>query len=1348
MSTIGKPRDTDVVLVDGFDGVAVIPRDAELTRLHYFDGRLLRAEHLEREQRYLRHLAWFGNRLGGSGVLEGFEVEVDGDTLRLAGGAAVDAGGRPLLLPGDVELSFGEVVARSRRSGPIVRPAASVGPLGPARGGLRSPLERGVRLEMLTAKPAAFDDCVLLDADPGGAVTTAGVVYYVISIAAAEGLCGEEDVFGRLCEDACERPGDRAFGVEGVLVRATPVALALRSSRFAATQAHLRSLFASAWFAREDGIPGSLISGDGLASPVWCLGAGGEPLPPDVPGVPLALVGRAGSATVFQDAWTVRRERMEAPPRRYWDGRLAMRAWPAFLAQVLQFQCQLSDLGRRPTAGTLRSDDPCSPHATVLAEATKVLAEVRQAYPAALDRVEELRPIAGLTTRITDVLDRIRTIRPVLPLLARERVLLAGGIVELPPAGYLPVAPGPQEPVNRQVRRLLGEGVDVRFCVAAPDVLPHEFEQGQHMQRISLLDGLENPARKPEVDVFVPNGSIERVEAPPPGLGFEGRLLLAPTVFAPPRQKPDLATGPREQAFVEVAKEALSEPAMRVYSKAAGAIDVESTRLASTASVHGAGRGERTGSGGAFHFAGATEVQRNLKIGELVQGIARLGKRGAVASFTGAVPPAKEAGVEPLELEPQLAYRVLSLATDARRVNVEAKAEAVEASAFRPPLAAGERALVAVWATGEIDADPFGLPVGGAAALRGRLVLAFPAARSSWVDVTLRGELTVLRQPFVRPQLERFVPRSELGRRLTARFRGAGTWASSTAGDPVERRTDELDLLVTIVEPFRADGEPASLELHLSGEDGTPVVVDLSWGGDPLHVEAELRREPADGDPQQLAAAQLVANPGVLAAGDPVHSLALSALEIAGATLGDADLPAQAAARLFPPPPAEPLEPDVVASLDWVLFRRRRRVQCSDRAEAIAAVPRSYRVHHLRVEDEVALRDVRLALLRNDRERLAGLAFADVTDVEFGAGAPDLASAADAVLADWRAQRPGTVLLLASIATYGGADGEQLALARLGRLEQALAPVSATTSATVADSLPYVPELPAPGRDGTIVLVTGRLETTTCHDVYRVDPARSKEARIRLEQGDLDGVVGGESPLAVRIGEADFAGDAAQPVPGSIPADAWNEAGGGAVAGVAVFGDRNDEQANDEELLVARANAIAAGLAEVEADPGETVALLLDRTPGECPAATFLLPALAEICHDVRTLVTENPGEVVLKLRDTPLLVRLLSADERFDRHGTVRFARGTTDVTGGSLAAIGGAGGELLVRKTVNVYVRGAVPADEPLEGQAELIAAQLQIGDPHEVRVIPVGDPTQWPADAACPYVTVAIVTWSMPQ
>ena len=41
--------------------------------------------------------------------------------------------------------------------------------------------------------------------------------------------------------------------------------------------------------------------------------------------VALAVVARAGSTTVFLDAWTARRERMEAPPRRYWAWRMAMR---------------------------------------------------------------------------------------------------------------------------------------------------------------------------------------------------------------------------------------------------------------------------------------------------------------------------------------------------------------------------------------------------------------------------------------------------------------------------------------------------------------------------------------------------------------------------------------------------------------------------------------------------------------------------------------------------------------------------------------------------------------------------------------------------------------------------------------------------------------------------------------------------------------------------------------------------------------------------------------------------------------------------------------------------------------
>ena len=122
--------------------------------------------------------------------------------------------------------------------------------------------------------------------------------------------------------------------------------------------------------------------------------------------------------------------------------------------------------------------------------------------------------------------DRIRTtLATAPPTDLQARVLIRGGIVELPPAGYLPVSPG-TVPVNTQVRRLLGDGLDYRFCVVRPDFPAHALETVQHMERISLLQGLDHPDAKPEVDILVPNGLLAAGAAPPSGIGFDTRIAL------------------------------------------------------------------------------------------------------------------------------------------------------------------------------------------------------------------------------------------------------------------------------------------------------------------------------------------------------------------------------------------------------------------------------------------------------------------------------------------------------------------------------------------------------------------------------------------------------------------------------------------------------------------------------------------------------------------------------------------------------------------------------------------------------------------------------------------------------
>ena len=103
---------------------------------------------------------------------------------------------------------------------------------------------------------------------------------------------------------------DRPFAVEGVTVRAVPLALQTplpNSKAFPLTGLHLRSRVASAYFEDERRRVAGLISKSGLEQAVWCLGADAE----IGVGVPIGVIAREGSGTIFLDPWIARRERIE-----------------------------------------------------------------------------------------------------------------------------------------------------------------------------------------------------------------------------------------------------------------------------------------------------------------------------------------------------------------------------------------------------------------------------------------------------------------------------------------------------------------------------------------------------------------------------------------------------------------------------------------------------------------------------------------------------------------------------------------------------------------------------------------------------------------------------------------------------------------------------------------------------------------------------------------------------------------------------------------------------------------------------------------------------------------------------
>jgi hypothetical protein len=439
-------------------GIPLVLSSSPLRHPVYADGLGLRAEHLQVEQAALRALFAFGGADGGPRIVRGLEVEPNGKRELLLGpGLAVDARGRPLLLPRARRLSLDRLVASTAQE-----------------------------------KKTAPDEIARL---------------YVLTARHAEGPQGTTP-------DVVE--------VEGLLLRAQPLPLSrpLPVSRTVPLDhRHLRSRAAAAVFGgqRARGI----VSAAGLAQETWCTGAAQA----SEDDVPLAAFAWTAGGLAFVDPWIVRRERCDGAPRRQWSALLGHRSWEEFLAEVLQFQCQLADSLQ---ADPRQPPDPSGNLRAVLQDAfgyakgLNVLGNGQRAKQLVTRGIRQPR-LPGGATGLVQLQSRLAHTLHATRAQPRASSLLARGMVELPPAGYLPVALGSEAPsVNEQVRTLTGDGVDLRFCVVRPDVIPHALEEACHLERISLLEGLDDARRRPAVDVLVPDGRL-LARVPPPGL-FEAGL--------------------------------------------------------------------------------------------------------------------------------------------------------------------------------------------------------------------------------------------------------------------------------------------------------------------------------------------------------------------------------------------------------------------------------------------------------------------------------------------------------------------------------------------------------------------------------------------------------------------------------------------------------------------------------------------------------------------------------------------------------------------------------------------------------------------------------------------------------
>jgi hypothetical protein len=1101
-----------LVLVSKQAGVTVIPSESLLTRLNYFDGKFLRAEDLRAEQQYLRYLVQLSNQAGGHGVAHGYTVGLaaGGDTLNVGPGLAIDPAGRVLLMPQPVSVSVQQLIDQSQELLKIV------GSMKAGNGG------------------GGFSDCEFVAGEPPTNVPQAGDLY-LITISHAEAYCGQAEIFGKLCEEACVTSTDRPFVVEGVVLRAVPLTLQTplpQSSAVFLNQQHLRSRVASAYFNDERLRIQSLISKAGLDCAIWCFGA--EPAPHG--DVPIAVIARAGQSTIFLDAWTARRELIDTQARRYWQWRMRMRPWDVFLAHVLQFQCQLHELFKTtPDPG---SDDPCLNERQVIAEAAGLVQQLNAYFADVSAKLASLnlpdpnavKAALGLTqenfAKYTDLGKKLDTVKDADFTGKLDHLLINGGIVELPSGGYLPVAPSSTVSVNKQVRAMLGDGVDLRFCVVRPDYPAHALEEVQHMERISLLEGLDNPEKKPEVDILVPEGEIITSEQAAPGGGFEADVTFSPVMTN--------FLGHLFQGELD--------------------FNVEDNQTTQQMVYKGAARAERlSNGGGALHLATLAQLQTTTATSTtdtlMNEAALNTDAKTAPARVRGRKGGAKGklADMQP-EATPNAFKRVKESVFNTVRnsASFDAPAEfgAPREGRFTAAAVVGSNQQFAsgLWFTMKSDVNIFALAQNDTAGLDLRSVIAAPSGQSkNYIDTRLHGELTVDQVQDVAGERV-VVGRVPIMASFDLDVGGEAGHESSTEHFKLEAR-------------LKTSGQGHIITLKLTRQKeplGFQITIDL--GGDPLAAAFEATYFNARaGSETLMLSSDLLSNPAVSEPANPSHAGAVSGLQLLANALGDPGFFNASSKLLFPPAPPSGGEMLVRATRDWVLFHRRRTRRCEVEVQPQPQPPqpaqpaRRYNVLHVAYGDKIDgaggpafnIDDLRGDLPFIKPEEVKEF-IKPAGQVEFGGGVETLNTAPADVLSAWQAAQPGGTLFYGVIISKGEAiqDGEALALGRLESVGQVIGSVTTMHPQAQFDTMTEVPAaIDATGVDGVILLVT--VNETVRHVVFRFGfPGGIEVLRKELMSGQPLSEVLLDRAEAEKVGEVTFVLDS----PTTVPDNSLNNA--------------------------------------------------------------------------------------------------------------------------------------------------------------------------------------------------------------
>lgn len=1110
-SLIGTALSAPIEMLGAHAGVNIIDPATVLTRQWYFDGKFLRAAGFRIDQEYVRSLVALSNQATGHGVAHGYDVDLTGgDQLRVEGGLGLSPSGRVVYLPQAVDLSIATLIARS--SGTIEPDSATPG--GVAEFAPCPPDEPGDPDLPLPPRPL-----------------------YVLTVAAVDALCGEEERFGQLCEDACAAETDRSLAVDGVCFRVRRYEPTLPTSRLVPFDGrHLRSQVASAWFQSERHATPSMISGIGLRSGVWCDGAegvGGEE-------IALAVFDRSGTVTTWLDMWTARRELMEASPQRYWAWRLAMRPWDVFLAQVLQFQCQLLTIGGDGSVGG--GGDPCADERAVLADVSTFLdglpgkveatgaggeAAVEVADHLAVDIGRERREAhaaqEAVAARLAELRKRLNETLSGFKNSASGSLLVDSGIIETPSGAYLPVDPAGD--VEAQVRALMGPGVDLRFCAVRPDFIPEALLEAQHMERISLTRGIDDPGDLEEVDVLVPGGVVAERD-PVVDSAFEGVVRILPGFKT---------------------------------------TDDGRTQSGSALSLSAVAR-DQTIDGWSWSLAAHGEAPHRLAVSGMFGAIAAdLVPDTAHTTHDAAT---EEAAAAASAGDAAVAEEVIDVHIEADQVHDTARAEAefmmranrerhyareraarVETLvSLRPDrtevVVTADRAVlndekrpVDLWFDVE-TADLSTVPKGGRASGRLRLSL-YSRAKDQPVVIdanviagfTVTGRVSQI-DPATGQQVD--VITTAVDGTIDGLFAAGGQ-----PFDPDPKPFRGLELVWTVGREGTAQRifsvafqRGATGARFATRDTGAPRHVasdlDVLVSKDPKYHTADWHTIDAEVSEAtrttRLLTLTLDEAAGVLADATPGRQLAEAAISVIGTELAvwgrDTAFTPFARSRMFDH--AEPLGATTIgATADWVMFHRRRTKVCADvRSEQPLGV-RRYTWYHVDVEREEDLerfdamrgrwvgsgRRIRSTDFLRAPERTDQLGFVPVTTVVFTERSAELVTPVGDLRAAWSSAPRGSTLLAGLAGDMVGGETEGIGVDRLEKTVGTLGGLVDTGPMTVRGLDAVPPEFQVPGTDGALFTIGHKKERQelACARLFRVTRTQLKElAEVVAQRDDLD----------------------------------------------------------------------------------------------------------------------------------------------------------------------------------------------------------------------------------------------------